>query len=92
MPTVRLLNSSGKEQIPSNLITVKLELRKWADDLKIYNLCRDIETKLRTPVFTNRNDSLYIIQVHAKNVDVAYWKSISDMDGAEVFVTDVRKI
>lgn len=92
MPTVRLLNSSGKEQIPLNLITVQLELRKWADDLKIYNLCRDIETKLRTPVFTNRNDSLYIIQVHSKAVDVAYWKTISDLDGAEVFVTDVRKI
>ena len=92
MPTVRLLNSLGKEQIPSNLITVKLELRKWADDLKIYNLCREIEAKLRTPVFTNRNDSLYIIQLHSKTVDVAYWKTISDLDGAEVFVTDVRKI
>ena len=92
MPTVRLLNSLGREQIPLNLITVKLELRKWADDLKIYNLCREIETKLRTPVFTNRNDSLYIIQLHSKTVDVAYWKTISDLDGAEVFVTDVRKI
>jgi hypothetical protein len=92
MPTVRLLNSSGKEQIPSNLITVKLELRKWADDLKIYNLCREIENKMRVPVFTNRNDSLYIIQLHSKDIDVAYWKTISDLDGAEVFVTDVRKI
>jgi len=92
MPTVRLLNSSGKEMVPLNLITVKLELKKWADDLKIYNLCRDIEKKLRAPVFTNRNDSLYIIQLHTKTVDVAYWKTISDLDGAEVFVTDVRKI
>jgi hypothetical protein len=92
MPTVRLLNSSGKEMIPSSLITVKLELKKWADDLKIYNLCREIEKSQRAPVFTNRNDSLYIIQIHSKTIDEAFWKTISDLDGAEVFITDVRKI
>ena len=92
MPTVRLLNSSGKEQIPLKLITVQLELKKWGDDLRIYNLCRTIEQTFKTPAFTNRNDALYIIQVHTNDVTNTFLQDIADKDGVEIFVTDVRKL
>lgn len=92
MPTVRLLNSSGKEQIPLKLITVQLELKKWGDDLKIYNLCRAIEQTFKTPAFTNRNDALYIIQIHTNDITNMLWQDIADKDGVEIFVTDVRKL
>jgi len=92
MPTVRLLNSSGREQIPLKLISVQLQLKKWSDDLKIYNLCRTIEQTFKTPAFTNRNDVLYIIQVHSNDVTNALLQDMGDLDGVEIFVTDVRKI
>jgi hypothetical protein len=92
MPTVRLLNSSGREQIPLKLISVQLQLKKWSDDLKIYNLCRRIEQTMKTPAFTNRNDALYIIQVHSNDVTNAMWQELTDLDGVEIFVTDVRKL
>jgi hypothetical protein len=77
--------------MPLQLITVQLELKKWADDLKIYNLCREIELHHRAPTFTTRNDSLYIIQLHVKQVDTAFWKRIAELEAVQVFVTDVRK-
>jgi hypothetical protein len=89
MPTVRLLNSLGKEMTPFKLITIKLSLKKWGDNLKIYNLCRDIELMQKVPVFTTRNDDLFVIQLHVREVDTDYWQSIDDV---EVFVTDVTKI
>jgi len=92
MPTVRLLNSSGREQIPLKLISVQLQLKKWSDDLKIYNLCRKIEQTMKAPAFTNRNDVLYIIQVHSNDVTNAMWQEITELDGVEIFVTDVRKL
>lgn len=92
MPTVRLLNSSGREQIPLKLISVQLQLKKWSDDLKIYNLCRTIEQTFKTPAFTNRNDVLYIIQVHSNDVTNALLQDMADLDGVEIFVTDVRKL
>lgn len=92
MPTVRLLNSSGREQTPLKLISVQLQLKKWSDDLKIYNLCRTIEQTFKVPAFTNRNDILYIIQVHSNDVTHQLWQDIADMDGVEIFVTDVRKL
>lgn len=92
MPTVRLLNTSGKEQIPLKLITVQLELKKWADDLKIYKLCRAIEIEFKTPSFTNRNDNMYLIQIHTNDVTNQFWQDLAEQDGVEIYVTDVRKI
>ena len=92
MPTVRLLNTSGKEQIPLKLITVQLELKKWADDLKIYKLCRAIETEFKTVTFTNRNDNMYLIQIHTNDITNQFWQDLSEQAGVDIYVTDVRKI
>lgn len=92
MPTVRLLNSSGREQIPLKLISVQLELKKWADDLKIYKLCRTLEHEFGVPVFTNRNDSLYLIQLHTNDILNQLWQDLADQDGVSIFVTDTRKL
>jgi hypothetical protein len=92
MPTARLLNSLGREQIPLKLITVQLELKKWVDNLKIYKLTRAIETEFRTPVFTNGNDTLYNIQLHTNDLQNQFWQDLADEPGVSIFVTDTRKL
>jgi hypothetical protein len=47
---------------------------------------------MKAPAFTNRNDVLYIIQVHSNDVTNAMWQEITELDGVEIFVTDVRKL
>jgi hypothetical protein len=47
---------------------------------------------MKAPAFTNRNDALYIIQVHSNDVTNAMWQELTELDGVEIFVTDVRKL
>lgn len=86
---MKLINQKGDE-IPSlYLLTVRLKLKEWPEYAKIHKLIREIEAHTGSPAFTVNDSTMFLIQVHVKDVDKQFWQSIQNV---EVFVVDMRKI
>lgn len=88
----RLLDERGKEIIPYHVITITLKLQDWVNPATIRAFTQHLEKETKTPVFTNRTDNAFILQLFVKNLDVELWKRIEDENDVEVYVTDARRL
>jgi hypothetical protein len=88
----RLLDERGKEIKPYHVITITLKLQDWVNPAAIRAFTQHIEKEAKVPVFTNRTDKAYVLQLFVKHLDVDLWKRIEDENDVEVYVTDARRL
>jgi hypothetical protein len=88
----RLFDERGKEIKPYHVITITLKLKDWVNPAAVRALTQHIEKEARAPVFTNRTDSAYVLQLFVKHLDIELWKRIEDENDVEVYVTDARRL
>lgn len=74
MQTTPVPDSWEKEPMPSVRITLKIDLRKWADPGKIWKLLRQIERDLQTTMFTQIDEALMVAECHVMRLDLDYWE------------------
>lgn len=74
MQTIPTQDFWEKEPMPSVRITLKIDLKKWADPGKIWKLLRQIERDLQTTMFTQVDEALLVAECHVIRLDLAYWE------------------
>jgi hypothetical protein len=88
----RLVDERGKEIKPYHIITITLKLKDWVNPAAIRAFTQQIEKESRAPVFTNRTETAYVLQLFVKTLDADLWKRIEDENDVEVYVTDARRL
>jgi hypothetical protein len=74
MQIIPARDSSVKEPLPSVRITMKIDLRKWADPGKVWKLLRQIERDMNTTMFTQIDEALMVAECHVMRLDLTYWE------------------